>query len=129
MREFQKRRTRGSEILRISLGVGGVLLLCAVAYFLARGAWDMYGKFASAAAARATAEAQVVELEGRRASIESEVEALSTERGIETAVRERYGVARPGEGEIAIVRQSSSTEILRQEPGVFERLWQMLFVW
>jgi len=129
MREFQKRRTIGAEILRVSAGMAGIAALVGVAALASRAAWDMYGKFAEAAAARATAEAQLGDLQERHQKIEAGVQALSSERGLEAEVRERYGVARPGEGQITIVRQASSTEVLRQEPGLFQKLWQMLFVW
>ncbi len=129
MREFKKRRTVGAEILRITVGLVGVALLCLGAFFAARGAWDMYGKFAGAATARAQAEAQLQDLQARHQKIATEVSELESPRGLEAELRERYGVARPGEGEIQIVRQASSTEILRQEPNVFEKLWRSLLVW
>lgn len=129
MREFKKRRTKGTEILRVSLGILGVMALAAVAFFAARATWDMYGKFAAAAAARADAEAELAELQGREARIREEVESLSSERGVEAAIRERYGVAKPGEGQIAIVRQASSTEALRPQAGFLESLWNAFFVW
>ncbi|MSR70511.1 hypothetical protein EXS62_00490 [Candidatus Kaiserbacteria bacterium] len=129
MREFKKRRTYGAEILRIAGGSLGIGLLAAAAVIAGRGAYDMYGKFAEAAAARTGAEAQLAELQGRQAAVETAVEGLSNERGVEGAVRERYGVARPGEGQIDIVRSASSSEALRQEKGMFEKLWDLLFVW
>ena len=129
MREFKKRRTIGAEILRVSLGALGVLALSLAAFGASRAAFDMYGKFTEAAAASASADAQLQDMQERRQNIKADVLALSSERGLEAEVRERYGVARPGEGQITIVRQASSTEILRQEPGLLQKLWQLLFVW
>ncbi len=129
MREFKKRRTWGAELLRVAGGTLGLLALAGLAFGATRATWNMYGRFAEAAAARAGAEAQLQDLEGRHAKIETDVDALSSARGLEAEVRERYGVVRPGEGEIAIVRHSSSTEVLRQESGILEKLWQLLFVW
>lgn len=129
MREFKKRKTLASEILRIALGTLGVLALGSLAFFAGRAAWEMYGKFAAAAAARAQAEAQLGDLEARQAKIQADVEDLSSERGMEAAVRERYGVARPGEGEIAIVRTATTSEPILEEQGFGAKLWRMLFVW
>jgi cell division protein FtsB len=129
MSEFKKRRSRRAEILRVGLGFLGLLALAGIAFGATRAAWGMYGKFAEAAAARAGAEAQLEELQARHANIEAEVDALSSPRGLEAEVRERYGVVKPGEGEIAIVRQASSSEVLRRQPGLLESLWQLLFVW
>lgn len=129
MGDFKKRRTRGAELLRVMWGSLGLLALGAIAFGVSRAAWNMYGKFSEAATARAAAELELQELSARHERIQTEVDELSTPRGLEAEVRERYGVVRPGEGEIAIVRPATSSEVLRRDRGVLERLWQLLFVW
>ena len=129
MREFKKRRTAGAELLRITLGGAGILALAGITVIASRATWDMYGKFAEAAAARAGAESQLQDLQTRYQKIDSDVKTLSSDRGKEWTLRERYGVARPGEGQISIVRQATSTEVLRQEPDLLQKLLQLLFVW
>lgn len=129
MSEFKKRRTGRAELARALLGTLGIAALALAAFGLSRAAWDMYGKFAEAAAARASAEGQLADLQSREQKIRADVAALSSERGVEAAVRERYGVARPGEGQIDIVRQAASSTALKQERGLWEGLWRMLFVW
>jgi hypothetical protein len=55
---------------------------------------------------------------------------LSSLRGVEAEVRERYGVARPGEGKIEIVRNSKGEDIQGLEDGnIFIRVFRSLFVW
>lgn len=129
MREFKKRRTKGADILRVAIGSLGIVGLVAVAVGGSRAAWGMYGRFSDAAAARAGAERQLVYTQERYQNIEKNIENLSSERGVEAELRQRYGVVRPGEGQIDIVRQSTSTEVLRQEPAFLGRLWQALMVW
>jgi cell division protein FtsB len=129
MSEFKKRRTAGAELVRVGAGCLGVAALGALVFVAGRGALDMYGKFAEAAAARAGAQAQLAELDGRYQKVKTEVDTLSTDRGLEGAARERYGVALPGEGQINIVRPASTTEPVAQKNGVFEKLWNLLFVW
>ena len=129
MREFKKRRVSGMEVLKISAGVAGIVALAGVAFIASRAAWGMYGKFAEAATARASADTQLQDLRERRQKIDVDVQALSSERGLEAQVRERYGMARPGEGEINIVRQATTSEVLKQNPGMLQKLWQMLTVW
>jgi len=129
MREFKKRRVSGMEVLKISAGVAGIVALAGVAFIASRAAWGMYGKFAEAAAARASADVQLQDLRERRQKIDADVRALSSDRGLEAQVRERYGMARPGEGEINIVRQATTSEVLKQNPGMLQKLWQMLTVW
>lgn len=130
MRDFKKRRAQGKDLLRVGLGGAGVLLLLVVAFFTVRGAWNMYGKFSGASEARTIAESQLAALEARYLAVKSDVESLKSERGIEAEVRERYGVVRPGEGQIDIVRQASTTgDVAVKKQTLFERLWDLLFVW
>ncbi len=128
MQDFRKRRSN-SETVGLIARTLGALVLVAVAFVAVRGAFAMYGKFAAAAAARSNAEAQVQELEARHTTIAAEVDSLGSDRGVEAAVRERYGVARPGEGEIDIVRQATTTAPVAVDQGFWSRLWRMLFVW
>lgn len=130
MRDFKKRRLRREDVLRSIVGMGGIVVLGAVAFFAARGAYNMYGKFAAAAAARTEAEADLKELEARYATIEAEVDDFTSSRGVEAEVRERYGVAKPGEGKIDIVRTSTTTgSSAAPHDTLWERLWHLLFVW
>ena len=129
MMEFKKRRTTQAELLRIVGGTLGMLALAALAFVAVRGAYGMYGKVAEAAAARAGAESQLAELQGRYASVKADVDAFSTDRGVEAALRERYGVAKPGEGQIDIVRQASTTEPVLQQKNVLQKLWELISVW
>ena len=111
MRDFKKRRTIAGELLRVGLGIAGVALLC------------------EAADARAAAEAQLAALGARHTAVAADVAALSSERGLEAEVRERYGVARPGEAQIDIVRQAPQEEPIVEHPTLWDRLWRLLFVW
>ena len=129
MMEFKKRRTTQAELLRIVGGTLGMLALAALAFVAVRGAYGMYGKFAEAAAARAGAESQLAELQGRYASVKADVDAFSTDRGVEAALRERYGVAKPGEGQIDIVREASTTEPVAQQKNLLQKLWELISVW
>ena len=57
-------------------------------------------------------------------------EALASMRGVEAGVRERYGVARPGEGQIDIIRREATSTIPRNEqPNVFVKIFRAIFVW
>lgn len=130
MNDFRKRRNMKREIPRMILGCIGILALAGLTFEAAHAAWDMYGKFVDASNARSDAEAQLAQLEQQYAQVSSQVAALNTSRGVEAAVRERYGVAKPGEGEIDIVRAASTTApAANQGDSWFSRLWKRLFVW
>jgi cell division protein FtsB len=90
----------------------------------------MYVKFAAAAAADEAAKAQLEGLNTQRKHVEAQIEALTTDRGLEGEIRERYGVARPGEGQIDIVREAGSTTPAGSPPtGFWAKLWHAIFVW
>jgi cell division protein FtsB len=130
MQDFRKRRNMKAEILRVAMGSAGVVALAAVAFFGVRGAYNMYGKFVAASEARTSAQAQLASLQAQYNSVNTQVEELSSPEGVEAQVRERYGVAKPGEGEIDIVTEPPTTTPA-QAPGQswWQIIWHALFVW
>ncbi len=130
MQDYRRRRAGRQDVTRAGLGALGVLLLALLAFFAVRGAWGMYTKFA--AASRADAAAQV-ELETLRRQVDlvgASAEALVSDRGVEAGVRERYGVARPGEGQIDIIRRGATTTAPKaDEPNIFVKMFRAIFVW
>lgn len=128
--DYRKRRGYKKELFRVVLGTAGVLALALVTFGAARATWDMYGKFTAASDARQAAAAQQHALEAQLLQVEDEVASLSDPRGIEREVRERYGVARPGEGEIRIVREAATSSFAEDDSSHFlRRVWEALFVW
>ena len=90
----------------------------------------MYTKFASASAADASAQAELETLRSQVSLVGASAQALVSERGVEAGVRERYGVARPGEGQIDIIRREvASTTPKADQPNIFVKMFRALFVW
>ena len=71
----------------------------------------------------ANVKAQYAALEERRAALEANLSALSTERGQDEAIRTAFSVARPGEEVIVVVPPATST------PTTTPSWWQTLFDW
>ena len=112
------------------MGILGVILLTFVAFFAVRGAWGMYTKFVAASNADASAQAELETLKSQVSLVGASAEALVSERGVEAGVRERYGVARPGEGQIDIIRREAATTTPRADgPNIFVKIFRALFVW
>lgn len=130
MGEFKKRRNKKNEGLGLALRGLGCVALLGVTALAVHAAWDMYGKLAEASGGRESAEAQLAALQTREAQVAASVADISSSRGVEAQLRERFGVALPGEGEIDIVRPAASTsaDAKSQEPW-WQRLWHALFVW
>jgi hypothetical protein len=129
MRDFKRQRGRQAQYLRVAIGCSIMVLLALVAFGTAHGAWDMYGKFNEAASDDGDAQQQLAQLQTQYESVSQTVKALDTSRGMDAAVRERYGVGLPGEGEIDVIRQASTTEASSTPQGFFNRLWDALFGW
>ena len=128
MQDFKKRRP--NLMLRFLLRLGGLLLLLFVTYYAVRGAWSMYQKFTESAESDSVAKSQLADLESQQAKVSASLAELDTARGQEAQIRERYGVAKPGEGEIEIVRDASTSDgVAPMGENWWQRLWHALFVW
>ena len=130
MRDFTKRPQNRRQTLRFLLGLLAIAALGFVSFGAARAAYGMYGKFSEAAVGDADAQQNLATMQAQEAQVSSTVDELSTARGEEAQIRQSYGVALPGEGEIQIVREApSSTPERAPAPGLWAKLWHALFVW
>jgi cell division protein FtsB len=137
MRDFKKERLNRSskgdrrrQYLRMATGLGMMAVLGLVAVGSAHAAWGMYQKFTDASAADAAGQAELASMQTEYQSVSTTVTQLGTDRGLEAAIRNRYGVGKPGEGEIDIVPEaSSSAPQSGSDQNWFERLWHAVFVW
>jgi cell division protein FtsB len=68
-------------------------------------------------------QAQLAQLDGRRATLQQNITDLSTSRGQEAVLRQTYGVAKPGEAVIIVVPPKQ----LPPPPKL--SWWQKMMVW
>ncbi len=130
MHEFKKRQPTGAPILRFLAMAAGTLVLFLLSVVVVRAAWGMYGTFTVAVEARDSAEGQLASLKAAQVRLTEAVESFDTPQGVEHEIRERFGVAKPGEGEIQIVRESGSTTLqTKPQENVFVKILRSLFVW
>lgn len=130
MREFKKRRSRRAELLNFSIRLLGALALLGITAIAVRGAWDMYGRLKVASAGQEDAQGQLQVLQAQQAEVTASVGELSSSRGVEALMRERFGVVRPGEGVIQIVHTApTSTPTDNNSRGFFGQLFHLLFSW
>jgi cell division protein FtsB len=112
----------------LALGAAGVLLFVGAASVKAT--WEMYQTFDVAAAERAVTEAELASLRAEYAQMAAILEGFSSPRGFEAAVRERFGMVRPEEGVIRIIRTEEGVIIKdRVDPNPFSQLFNALFTW
>jgi cell division protein FtsB len=119
---YQKSRLKRLLYSPIVLLPFALLLL-----FLASGVWNVYSKEREARERRDRKVAELAELEQRATALETEIEKLSSERGREAEVREKFEVAREGERVIVIVEpEENGAEASPEEERTW---WQKILDW
>jgi len=106
--------------LIVSVAITGILVSSS-AHF--------YDAFRQTRIKRVEAEAKLTELKEHRDRVKTELAALATEAGTERVLREKYRVAKEGEGVVVIVNDKTETVATKPEKrgivGFFERLFRM----
>ncbi len=127
----RKHRTHTEETLRLIMAVGGTVLLAGAAFFAVRGTWSMYGKLSAAGESSSAAAHELRDLQVRQIRIQADIERLSSPRGVEGELRERYGLAKPGEGVIQVVESQSSAVPANAPSGgtILEKILHTLLPW
>ena len=114
------------------MGVGacGALVLLVVSIYAASAAWNMFGKFRAASRGQEDIQAELVNLNLQKDQLNVSLANVGTPEGQERELRERFGVVRPGEGEIQIVHDVASTsDVPKQKESWWLRVFHALFVW
>ena len=76
------------------------------------------------------AQAELGNLQVQKEKLAASLAHISTQAGQEKELRERFGVVRPGEGEIQIVHNVATTSgVQTQKPSWWLRVFHALFVW
>lgn len=123
MLEFQEKR-RLKKVLYSKF----VLVLLIVIIILSLNAvWQVYKKQMMAKENLIQTASVFDQLKARESMLTSGVERLKTESGTEQEIREKYGLVKPGEEVIVVVKQgdSTSSEGISKEIG----FWQKVLNW
>lgn len=96
-------RSEKKKIRRIAYSWGMVALLLVLLVFVGRGTWSIYSKYKESKQNLEIARRQYENTKKRADFLEKEASRLSTDRGIEEEIRNRFQVARPGEYLVLIV--------------------------
>jgi hypothetical protein len=130
MEDFKKHHPKTHYVLRFAATLLGTVILFATAGVAVSSAWNMYGTFSVAAGAREEAEQALRSAQDEQTRISAAVTGFTTDSGLDREVRERFGVVKPGEGEIRIVREAPTEASSEDEQqNGFMRTLRSLFVW
>ena len=119
----QKRKLKsvfGSRVTQV--------IILVVAFFILLSAYDRFLIAREMAERRAAVESEIASLEERREILETEVQYLSNERGIESEMRRQFDIAREGEQVVIIledekVESSESAATTTQKERAWYRFW------
>lgn len=99
-------------------------VLFTICFAVGKGAWNMYGTMSRAKAEASETRHRYDELVQRKEDVQASLHNLGTEYGTEAALRERFGVARPGEivillTDIEAAPAATTTNVEEKEDGWF----------
>ena len=99
------------------------MLLGILVLFFAWGVVGFMGKMQTTRENRKIAENKVAELQSEKVRLASEIAKLQTDSGMEESVREKFGLAKEGEGLIIVVEDKNPSET----PNEGKSNWFILF--
>ncbi|MSU44634.1 hypothetical protein EXS45_00405 [Candidatus Nomurabacteria bacterium] len=122
MKSFQQKRG-----FRNILHSRPVLMFLGILVFIfAWGVIGFMGKMQVTAENRKIAENKVVELKNQKENLSSEIAKLNTLEGKEASIRERFSVAKEGEGLIVVIDDKGESKVINKSS---ENFFSFLFFW
>lgn len=115
MREFQDKKKRR----RMFYSLPVVALLFVVVLLLAKGVVNIYIKYRESVSLKQRAVSELALLQVRKDTLSHEIDRLSTEAGVESAIRNKFNVVKPGEKVLLLV-DPEEEKIPSSTPGFFE---------
>ena len=111
MKNFQQRKGWKERVRsKPSLIFLGIIIIA-----LAWSVLGLIGKTMETAKNRKLAEEKIAELEQKKIKLTSDIEKLNTDRGMEENIRDKFGLAKEGEGMILVV-DDKTVEGVNKEP-------------
>ena len=125
MREFsQKRKVRRLMYSPISL-----IFLFIILFLVVKGSFGVYQKYSLSKNELQNSQADLQVLEDKKENLETKIDRLQTETGIEKEIRSKFDVAREGEKLIVIVEDKVEEEIVIEEKGFFGNIFTTIGGW
>lgn len=127
MLDFKER----SRLRRFLYAKPTIILLALIAIGLSHAVWGMYQKYDDAAEKRERAEQDLQRVKERIAALEANIARLSTERGVEEVIRDRFMVAKDDEKVLVITDPPQRAEhtvivVPEEEKSIFQKLQSAL---
>ncbi len=115
-----------SKIRRALYAKPTILLIALAIVFVGQGAWGMYNKSREAKARADDANQKLTELRERSDELSRDIELLSSERGVEEEIRDRFMVAKEGENVMIVAdpeeQKVHSITVGDEKPSTLQRI-------
>ena len=122
MLDFKER----SRIRKIIYGKPMIIVIAILFVFIANGAWGMYQKSIEAREKRDNAEERLTKLRIREIELSKDILNLSTDRGVEGEIRDRFMVAKEGESVMIVTdpeaQKIHTVTVTGDNPSTMERM-------
>jgi len=105
-----------------------ILFLCAVV-FVCVSVFDIYQKSKRAVLKSEIVENELYDLQNRKETLEANINRLETNIGIETELRKKFQIKKPGEKFIVFVDEEKEEELEAnkiQKESFFKKIWELL---
>lgn len=124
---FSMTSRRTKYVLERTALWGGIGVLVVLLGLLGNGTLGVYNKMKEAKQLRHAAEAEHEALVVRTAELEASLAQLATPRGVESVIRARYPLVKPGEQEYILVDQPTTD--VDTASSTRESIWVSIFGW
>ena len=108
MPSLEQKRKRQKRIRPLSFFVSFGLIIVAIASF--NGLFDIYRKYLESSKSLVQAERELETLKNREMELKENLDRLSTQRGVEGEIREKFSVAKDGEMMALIVESKTRSK-------------------
>ena len=105
MIDFQQKR----KINKIIYSKVSFVILFILVIFIGKATWDIFKKYMISSENYSTVKKDYDNLKLRKEMLESEINRLKTDGGMEEEIRGKFNVAKPGETVVVVIDSSSST--------------------
>ncbi len=103
-----------------------IIMIALLTAFVTHGAWGMFQKSTEAALRADDANARLGELRSRSDELTTDIKLLSSERGVEEEIRDRFMVAKEGENVMIVTdpeeKKVHSITVVDEKPSSLQRM-------
>ena len=122
MLDFQQKR----KVRAVMYHKATLICLALILLFVIHSTWVVYKKKKTSEEIKSVSLRNVTELQTREKELESRIERLQTEPGIEEEIRSKFTVAKAGENMVIVVDDDSqNTSTTSQKLSFWQKIWNI----